>query len=309
MTDDAQKPPTALPAAPARPWEAERVVGRDEVLALVTRWVEVAELVPLGAGWDNSAWLVRAASGERFVFRFPRRRVAVPLLEREVAVLPVLAPDLPLPITTPVSSGLDSSGWPFAGYRFLPGVPLATSGREPDLGFAAAVGGLLRALHQRPAAVGLAGDELGKVDARRRLPVTRGLAERRGVEVPEDLVDLALAVSLTERPRVVVHGDLDGRHVLIDEEGRASGVIDWGDVHLGDPATDLAFAFSALEGRTRDAFFEAYGLVWDGLPTLALARYRAFHMALVVLDWTAELGDDAGAAAARAALERAVKYT
>ena len=45
-------------------------------------------LEPFGAGWDNAAYLV---NGE-WVFRFPRRAIAVDLLEAEVHVLPRLAP-------------------------------------------------------------------------------------------------------------------------------------------------------------------------------------------------------------------------
>jgi len=37
----------------------------------------------------------------------------------------------------------------------------------------------------------------------------------------------------------LVHGDLKGEHVLVDH-GRVSGVLDWTDAELGDPATDVA---------------------------------------------------------------------
>ena len=51
----------------------------------------------MGAGWDNTAYLV---NGE-WVFRFPRRTIAVPLLEAEGRVLPKLAPRLPLSDSAP----------------------------------------------------------------------------------------------------------------------------------------------------------------------------------------------------------------
>ncbi|MFN8585409.1 MAG: aminoglycoside phosphotransferase family protein [Dehalococcoidia bacterium] len=41
-------------------------------------------------------------------------------------------------------------------------------------------------------------------------------------------------------PRVLVHGDVDGRNVLLDDGGKLSGVIDYSDAMLADPALDFA---------------------------------------------------------------------
>jgi aminoglycoside phosphotransferase (APT) family kinase protein len=60
-------------------------------------------------------------------------------------------------------------------------------------------------------------------------------------------------------PPVLVHGDLHFRHVLVDGDGAASGVIDWGDVCLADPAIDLQLVWSFLEPEQRAAFLDAYG--------------------------------------------------
>lgn len=48
----------------------------------------------LATGWDNAAFVV----GGQWLFRFPRREVAVPGVRREITVLPRLAAILPLPI-------------------------------------------------------------------------------------------------------------------------------------------------------------------------------------------------------------------
>jgi hypothetical protein len=45
----------------------------------------------LAESWDNTVWLV----DETRVFRFPRREIAVPLVERDLAVLPHLESTLP----------------------------------------------------------------------------------------------------------------------------------------------------------------------------------------------------------------------
>lgn len=44
-------------------------------------------------------------------------------------------------------------------------------------------------------------------------------------------------------------------------DGTPSGVIDWGDTCLADPAVDLAIAYAAFEGRDREAMLGAYGPV------------------------------------------------
>lgn len=38
----------------------------------------------------------------------------------------------------------------------------------------------------------------------------------------------------------LVHGDAQADHFLIGPDRRMAGVVDFGDVHLGDPVTDLA---------------------------------------------------------------------
>jgi aminoglycoside phosphotransferase (APT) family kinase protein len=41
---------------------------------------------------------------------------------------------------------------------------------------------------------------------------------------------------------VLCHGDLHVRHLLVDGDGSAAGVIDWGDLCLADAAVDLSIA-------------------------------------------------------------------
>jgi aminoglycoside phosphotransferase (APT) family kinase protein len=131
-------------------WVAEREVGVELAARLVgERFGELAgaPVEPLGTGWDNNVFLV----GGQWVFRFPRRSVAVPLIEREIAVLPWLAPRLPLPVPEPrfVAAASDEFPWPFFGSRAVPGHELAEAGLERDERVTAAekAGEFLRALH------------------------------------------------------------------------------------------------------------------------------------------------------------------
>jgi aminoglycoside phosphotransferase (APT) family kinase protein len=83
-------------------WDAERdldeaVVRR--VLAEQFPELDVDQIHPLATGWANSVWIVN----HELAFRFPRRAIALPGVEREIMVLPPLAPRLPLAIPVPTS--------------------------------------------------------------------------------------------------------------------------------------------------------------------------------------------------------------
>src|SRR5262249_32414926 len=49
------------------------------------------------------------------------------------------------------------------------------------------------------------------------------------------------------------HGDLDMRNWLV-RDGRISGVIDWGQMGVGDPASDVMVAWKLHSRAARDAF-------------------------------------------------------
>ncbi|OLT28095.1 hypothetical protein BJF79_41870 [Actinomadura sp. CNU-125] len=116
-------------------WAAEHEITADAAAELVgERFPELrgAPVEPLATGWDNTVFRV----GGEWAFRFPRRKIALPGVEREIATLAALAPHLPLPIPVPRYVGEPGGGfpWPFWGARLLPGRELAEvrpPGRAP----------------------------------------------------------------------------------------------------------------------------------------------------------------------------------
>ncbi|BDE05854.1 hypothetical protein WPS_11300 [Vulcanimicrobium alpinum] len=91
-------------------WTPEITVSAELARGLVAAQFPAlahAPLAPFGNGWDNTAFLVGDV-----VFRFPRRTIAVPLLEREIAILPLLAPLLPAAIPVPSYTGVASDAYP-----------------------------------------------------------------------------------------------------------------------------------------------------------------------------------------------------
>jgi aminoglycoside phosphotransferase (APT) family kinase protein len=98
------------------------------------------------------------------------------------------------------------------------------------------------------------------------------------------------------------HGDMHVRHVLFDEDGLLSGVIDWGDLCIGDPAMDLIAVYAMLGPPHREAFWQEYGVVSEGLRVRARHLALAKHLAL--LSSAVELGQLELVRVAREALER-----
>src|SRR5437763_25694 len=102
-------------------WDAD-LVAVDEALArrLLARIdVTPKSLTLLAEGWDRSVWLI----DEELVAGFPRKQVVVPLIEREIALLPAISAQVPAAIPVPVVLGEPSEEfpWPFYVSRFLPG--------------------------------------------------------------------------------------------------------------------------------------------------------------------------------------------
>ncbi|WP_434445118.1 phosphotransferase [Lentzea sp. E54] len=192
----------------------------------------------LGEGWDSIAVLV----GGRWVERRPRRPGIGPQLVRESVVMPWLAPRLPLPVPVPVVVSEEPL---VVRHELVPGEEVveftAVQGRQ--------LGEFLRALHAAPVA------EASRLGAGpMSLPMARFRAE---VRVPGGERLLAKIGGLPAD--TLVHGDLGPEHVL-GRDGVLTGVIDFGDLHVGDAAIDLAWALHSTPPEFANALAETYGV-------------------------------------------------
>lgn len=237
-------------------------VDIDEALAralLRTQHADVADrpLRLLAAGWDNVVYRL----GDDLTVRLPRRALAAELVANELRWLPGLAERLPLPIAAPVRAGVPSSGpgrptYPFdwSICRWIDGVTALESPPVDPALTAEALGSFLGGLHQP------APDD---APANRFRGVPLETRHDRTVEQLAALADVVDAVALRSvwdelvalprwsGPPVWLHGDLHPGNLVVDGDGRIAGVIDFGDVTAGDPATDLAVAWMLLPAEHR----------------------------------------------------------
>jgi aminoglycoside phosphotransferase (APT) family kinase protein len=300
-----------------REWEPEVHVDAERARGLIgTQFPDLARaaIAEIGVGWDNVVYLVDG----RWAFRFPQRAIAVPGVQREIDTLGRLARHLPLPIPVPrfVGAPTDDYPWPWFGAPYLPGVELAASGLpdEDRLDVGHSLGTFLRLLHDPGLAAraggGLPVDPMRRADMGFRIPYARRRLDAvvaEGLWEPTDEVERLLADATGIPPpsrSVVLHGDLHVRHVLVGEGGAATGVIDWGDVSLGDTSADVSIAYGSLAGDARVAFLDAYGPI-DQLTELR-ARVIATFLAAALLGYADNVGNRALRVEALRALERVV---
>jgi aminoglycoside phosphotransferase (APT) family kinase protein len=272
----------------AHQWEAEETIEPPLALQLIQEQfpaLSAQHIQLLGAGWDNTAFIIDNA----WIFRFPRRAIALPLLETEWLLLPKIADQLPLPVPIPKLKGTPSSHfpWPFVGYQMLPGFTAcnANLSEKEREALATPIAQFLSALHSIPISIikplKIPGDNHSRIDATVLIPKIQTLFKEMSLlgflDDPKQFESLLQKLGSFRPPieQCIVHGDFYVRHLLVDENHQLSGVIDWGDVHLGDPAIDLAIAHSFLPTCAHNQFRKAYGSISD--ETFALAKLRALY--------------------------------
>jgi aminoglycoside phosphotransferase (APT) family kinase protein len=246
---------------------------------------DIREMPP---GFDNTIWRL----GDELVARLPRRLIAVKLIENEQRWLPELAPQLPLVIPTPLRVGRPSElfPWPWTIAKWIEGTP----GNEVDpvtLGRAATpLGGFFRALHHE-APSDAPTNEFRGVPLRFHEYSFQGRLLDLGTAVNRDEVlriwSMSLAADAWVGAPQWIHGDPHPANLIFHDE-RLVGVIDFGDLCAGDPATDLAGGFLALPFESIADFFDAYGTVDEATLRRTLGWAVHFGLMFVLLGQSEE---------------------
>lgn len=269
----------------------------------------------LDEGWDFRAFEV----GGKWIFRFPKHQGSVPKLEMELALLPGLnLLGEPADSASPRIPGYEyrgilpsDDGWPFGGYRKLPGVP-AHAVENIDLqSVTKQLGLFLGRLHGYP------------IDSARRAGVPempdlvdywhdRALTELEALSVDQVDTDEVRRFLEDHRPAsfagpmCLTHNDLYIEHVLLDpRSGNVSAIIDWSDAVIGDPAIDFSALYPWLGTSGVQSVLASYSRPIDD-QVLARARYLVIGQSLRDITQGGEVArpewTDRGVAALRRAL-------
>lgn len=243
-----------------------------ELRAYPVRWLD--------EGWDNFIFEVGP-----YAARLPRRKLAVPLLLNEQRWLPVLAARLPLDVPLPMHAGQPGPlfPWPWSIVPWIAGQTAQSHIFTFD--DTVLLAQTLQALHQP------AGDDAPENPFRGvPLPAKQEIYQRRlkiyATKDPNSANKLnqiwqAACLAPPAESRCWLHGDLHPRNVIV-RDGKLVGLIDWGDIHGGDVATDLACAWLLpTSAEQRREFFAEYGASDD---VVHRARGWALHIGLGLLE-------------------------
>lgn len=256
---------------------------RRLVASQFPQWADLPVRAVEESGWDHRTFRL----GDRMSVRLPSAEAYAAQVPKEQRWLPRLAPLLPLPIPTPLAMGSPAEGYPWhwSVYQWIDG-ETATLDRIADLqAFAVSVAQFLAALYRIDPTGGpvagphsfYRGGSLTVYDAETRAALADVGSTIDG-RAAHAVWEAALRADW-HGPPVWVHGDVSAGNLLV-QNGRLSAVIDFGSSAVGDPACDLAIAWTLLSGESRDAFRAELGTD-DG--TWARGRGWALWKALITL--------------------------
>jgi aminoglycoside phosphotransferase (APT) family kinase protein len=239
---------------PAADVQVDVSLVRRLVAAQFPQWASLPVEPVESAGWDNTIFRL----GCHLAVRLPRRRVSAEHVSNEHQWLPVLAPQLPLPVPMPLGRGMpgEEYPWQWTVCRWLTGELAALT---PVADMARAATSLARFI----AALQAIDPACGSVHEFRGLFLAAHADNTEAAAtVLQDRVDISsvlrvweavlAAPAWTGQP-VWMHGDLHPANLLV-ERCELTGVIDFGLLGVGDPACDLTVAWTYLPADAREVF-------------------------------------------------------
>ncbi len=236
----------------------ELAQARRLVRSQFPHWADLP-IEPVAKGsWDNCTFHL----GTDMVLRLPSASEYAEAVEKEHRWLHALGPSLPLPIPIPLAKGAPSADYPYpwSVYRWLDGHTASADLIARPVTFATDLAAFLAALQAPDATDGpqpgihnwFRGGTLRTYDNNTQ----RALKDLHG-HIDVDLAGRVWADALTTPWDGVdrwFHGDLAEGNLLLDDAGQLAAVIDFGTCVVGDPACDLAVAWTLLTADGRQAF-------------------------------------------------------
>ena len=269
-----------------------------------------------GSGLDFRVLHAEDSQGTPWILRTPRRPEVAVAAQVEARLLRLVRPRLPVAVPDWRVHSHD-----LIAYPRLAGTPAVTIGQAgptwnvidpaaPPDRFLDSFAGLVAALQAiSPDEASGAGAPVDAMDDV-RAALARSMEETRAALEPSHELwarwQRWLASDLWPAHTALVHGDLHPGHMLLDEEGRLTGVLDWTEARVTDPSIDLALFAGSFGAGALDALLAridaAGGRTWPRLAEHAVERWAAFPV--LVASWALRTGDAGVLAHARRLLAR-----
>ncbi len=250
------------------------------------QWADLRLSPVSSSGTDNALYRL----GEDMVVRLPRIHWAAGQVDRDLKWLPRIAPHLPLAIPELLAKGRPGEGYPYhwGVYRWLEGENTTIERIADPRQAAIDLAQFITALQQIDATNG---PSPGPHDlSRGKSLALRDSYTREAIAALNGMIDGDAAIAAWEAALRVpewsygpvwFHGDMLPGNLLF-QKGRLSGVIDFGELGVGDPACDLMIAWSLFPGESRNTFRTALGI--DD-ATWARGRGWALSQALIFIPY------------------------
>ena len=251
---------------------------RELLAAQFPDWADLGLSRVESAGTENAIYRL----GDDMAIRLPYLSANTIQIDKDHHWLPLLGPQLPLPIPIQVAKGAPHERYPsqWSICSWLPG-KAAEFERLGDPSMAATE--LAKFIHALQNVEPAGGPEPGDHNFFRGIPLAdRDDWTRTAIAESANLIDSRAVTAAWERdlsapvwvePPVWIHGDLSPDNLLA-LSGRLSGVIDWGGLAVGDPATDLLPAWNLFRSKSRGVFrdeTQADDATWSRGRGLALS--------------------------------------
>jgi macrolide phosphotransferase len=261
-------------------------------------------------GLDFRVISVATTDGTPWILRVPRRPDVLKKIEKEARTLSFLKERLPfaVPDWRVVTSTLVAYPMLTDTTAIVVDAASGTSEWKIDQGstvFASSFASALAALHALPIeAAGAAGIQVRTPEEARKAVADDIARVRQAFDVSEALVrrwQAWLDDDCWPNFCAPVHGDLYVGHVLVDVDGRVTGMIDWTEARVDDPAIDMTahlmiFGEAGLEKLIED-YADAGGRVWPRMGHHVAERLATFPVTYAL--FALESGDSKHAEAAR----------
>jgi len=238
-------------------------------------------LNPNESGLDFQVVFAKDLKGENWVLRFPRREDVLPNAKKEKQILDLIEPRMS--VQAPVWEVFSDE---IIAYRLLKGTPTGTIDTDagayvwkideknvPDT-YHDTLARTMVSLHHidheeaRQAGLSVLGPEELKSSMKERMEKMKaafGVGEALWSRWQTWLDN----ESIWPKQTALIHGDLHAGHILIDHEARVTGLIDWTEARVDDPAHNFGVHLTLFGEEALKKLIQSYqnagGYVWRGM--------------------------------------------